>query len=274
MIHFRFLLAALTLLLFSGESASAFVHHHHVGLRAAGGAAWANTYSCKYGGSSTATAARTNWGQPTAWCTNPAANAYTFSFWFKRRGDDGALLTSADQTTNSHFRSAISGTSLASMYAGGNFVSGSCATSITDNTWNLVSFSFDGAANLRVYVGNSSTACITHTAVGTEVCTRDFIFNTLRSTTNSDTAFGEWGLHNLDEFTVWSVALTGTNHVNLQSAGKAINPATHAQAANLINYYRCGDDAADSTTNLKDTVGSSDGTHSGSGGVTYPADVP
>lgn len=273
-------LLAILAVCFSGalaiQKSDAFVHHKLLGLTAptGGGGSWSNTYSCKYGGTATGTAGRTNWGQPTAWCSDPSANAYSFSFWFKRRSDDGSLLASADQSTNSHMRIGIAGTSLTNVYAGGNFVSASCATSITNNTWYLLTWAYDGAGNLNIYVGNSSTACITYTSVGTDTCTRDFIFNTLRSSTNADTAFGEWGLHNLDEFTVWSVALTGTNHVNLQSSGHAIDPSTHAQAANLINYYRCGDDAADTTTNLEDTVGTSNGTHSGSDGVTYPADVP
>jgi len=258
----------------------AFVHHKLLGLHGPTGASggsgptWSNTKSCKYGGTATATAGRTNWGQPTAWCVNLAANTFTVSFWFKRRGDDGALLSAADQSTNSHFRSAISGTSLASVYAGGTFVSSSCATSITDNTWTLVTFAFNGSGTLNIYVGNSSTACVTFASVGTETCTRDWIFNTLRSTTNSDTAFGEWGLHNLDELTFWSTTLTGTDHVNLISGGHAIDPTTHSKAANLINYYRCGDDASDTSSNLQDVKGSVNGTHSGSDGVTYPSDVP
>lgn len=258
------------------SSSAGFVHFQLVGMKTptGGGGSWTNAYSCKYAGTSTATAARTNWGQPTAWCTDPSANAYSFSFWFKRRGDDGALLTSADQSTNSHMRIGVAGTALNNIYAGGNFVSSSCGTSITDNTWYLLTWAYDGAGNLNLYVGNSSTACVTYTSVGTDTCTRDFIFNTLRSSTNADTAFGEWGLHNLDEFTVWDVALSGTDHVNLQSSGHAIDPSTHAQAANLINYYRCGDDASDSSSNLEDTVGTDNGTHSGSAGVTYPADVP
>lgn len=256
----------------------AFIHHKLVGLSAPTGSppsSWSNTKSCRYGGTATASAGRTNWGQPTAWCTNPAANAYTFSFWFRRNGDDGSLLASADQSTNSHMRVGVAGTAIANVYAGGNFVTaGSCGTTITNATWYLLTWVYDGAGNLNVYVGNSSTACITYVSVGTQTCTRDFIFNTLRSTTNADTAFGEWGLHNLDEFTVWNTALTGTDHVNLQSSGHAVDPMTHSKAANLIDYYRCGDDPADSSTTLYDQIGSWDGTHSGSDGVTYPSDVP
>lgn len=258
----------------------AFVHHKLLGLHGATGSSggsgptWSNTKSCKYAGTATGTAGRTNWGQPTAWCTNPAANAYSFSFWFKRNGDDGALLTSADQSTNSHMRLGVAGTALNNIYAGGNFVSTSCGTSITNATWFLLTWAYNGSGSLNIYVGNSSTACITYTSVGTDVCTRDFIFNTLRGSTNSDTAFGEWALHNMDEFTVWSVALSGTDHVNLQSGGHAIDPSTHAQAANLINYYNCGDDVTDSSTTLNDQVGANDGTHSGTDGVTYPSDVP
>jgi hypothetical protein len=270
----RSLFVALVLSLALPGDAPAFVHHKVVGIKAptGGGGSWTNTYSCKYAGTATADAGRTNWGQPAAWCTNPAANAYTFSFWFRRNGDDGALLTSADQSTNSHMRTGVSST-VDNIYAGGNSA-GTCGTSITNATWYLLTYAFNGTGSLNVYVGNSSTPCLTYASVGTNVCTRDFIFNTLRATTNTDTAFGEWGLHNLDEFTVWNTALTGTDHVNLQSSGHAVNPSTHAKAANLINYYRCGDSGSDSLTNLQDVVGSSNGTHSGSAGVTYQAAVP
>lgn len=271
----RYLLAILALAIAPTPTADAFVHHHMVALRGPSGGSWSNVKSCKYAGTATASAARTNWGQPAAWCTNPAANAYSFSFWFKiNASDPGALLTSADQSSNSHMRLGVSPTALNNVYAGGNFVSNTCATTITASTWFLLTWVYDGAGNLNIYVGNSSTACITYTSVGTNTCTRDFIFNTLRASTNSDTAFGEWGQPNLDEFTVWNAALTGTDHVNLQSSGHAINPTTHAKAANLINYYRCGDDATDSTTLLNDQIANDDGTHSGSDGVTYPSDVP
>ncbi len=260
-----------------GGDSFAFIHHKLLSRKTSGAPppSWTNTKSCRYGGTATASAGRTNWGMPAAWCTSPASSAFSVSYWFKRNGDDGALLSSADQATNSHFRAGVSGTAINNVYMGGNFVSSSCGTSITNATWFLITFTLSATNSFNMYVGNSSTPCISSfTPVGTELCTRDWIFNTLRSSTNADTAFGEWGLHNLDELTFWNATLTGTDHVNLQSSGHAIDPTTHAKAGNLINYYRCGDDVTDSTTLLNDQIGSSDGTHSGSDGVTYPSDVP
>lgn len=277
--HFRFLLAALFALTLSPAiPADAFVHHHMVGLRGptGGGGGWANTYSCKYAGTATATAGRTNFGQPSPWCVDYSANPFTVSFWFKRNGDDGSLLASADQSTNNHFRVGVGGTALANMYAGGQYVYTSCSTTITDNTWYLATFAFDGAGGLKVYVGNSSTSCIgAFTGISTDVCTRDWIINTLRSSTNADTAFGEWGLHNMDEITMWDVELSGTDHTALiDGSGHAVDPTTHTQAANLVSYIRCGDDASDTSGTVIDTIGGYNGTHSGSDGVTYQAAVP
>lgn len=257
-----------------------FNHHLRVTVKTTASSSWSNTKSCKYAGTATGTAGRTNWGQPTEWCVNLSTNARSFSFWFKSNtgganNADGALLTSADQSTNSHFRLGTSGTAINNIYAGGQFVFTSCSATITANTWTLVTMSYDGSGNVTLYVGNSSSSCIgTFSGVGTDLCTRDFIFNTLRASTNSDTAFGEWGTPNMDELTVWNTALSGTDHTNLISSGHAINPATHSKAANLISYYRCGDDAADSSSTLNDQIGAVDGTHSGSDGVTYPSDVP
>lgn len=269
------------IILLAALIAFGFNHHARVTMKTSGGApAWVNTYSCRYAGTATASAGRTNWGQPAAWCTDPSANAYSFSFWFRSNtgganNADGALLTSADQATNSHMRLGTSGTAINNAYAGGQFIYTSCSATITANVWTLVTMAFTGSGGVRIYVGNSSTSCIgSFSGVGTDVCTRDFIFNTLRSSTNSDTAFGEWGTPNMDELTVWNTELTGTDHVSLWNSGHAMNPATHSKAANLINYYRCGDDPDDSSTLLDDQVANVDGTHSGSDGVTYQAAVP
>lgn len=281
--HFRYLLALLALSLAPSISADAFVHHHMVGLAGptgGGGGSWSNTYSCKYAGTSTGTAARTNWAQPTDWCVNLSNHAVSFSYWFRSNtggseNADGALLTSADSSSNSHMRMGTTGTAINNLYAGGQFVYTSCSATITANTWTLLTMSFDGSGGVKVFVGNNSTSCIgSFTGVSTDVCTRDFIFNTLRGSNNTDYTFGEWGTPNLDEFTVWNVALSGTDHTNLISSGHAVNPATHAQAANLIDYYRCGDDPSDSTTLLNDQIGAYDGTHSGSDGVTLVTNVP
>ena len=251
-------------------------HHALVARKAASAPpSWSNTYSCKYAGTSTSDAGRTNFGQPAAWCNNLSSTAFSFSFWFKRNGDDGTLFAMADQSSNSHWRIDVSGTSLDNMYAGGQYIYTACGTTITNNTWYLVTMAFTGSGGVRVYVGNSSTSCIgAFSSVGSDLCTRDALINTLRSSTNSDIAFGQWGLHNIDELTIWNTELSGTDHVNLQSSGHASNPATHAKAANLIDYYRCGDDPDDSSSVLNDTVGSADGAHSGSAGVTYQAAVP
>lgn len=259
----------------------AFVHHKLLGLHGVTGSSggsgptWSNTYSCKYAGTATGTAGRTNFGQPTPWCVDFSANAFTVSFWFKRNGDDGSLLAAADQSSNSHFRVGVAGTALTNMYAGGTYVYTACSTSITNNTWYLATFAFNGSGGLKVYVGNSSTSCIgSFTGIGTDVCTRDWIINTLRGSTNSDTAFGEWALHNVDEITMWDVELSGTDHTAMISSGHAVDPSTHSQAANLVSYIRCGDDASDTSSTVIDTIGGYNGTHSGSDGVTYQAAVP
>lgn len=265
------------------DAGYAFINHKLLSRStAAGGGSWSNTKSCKYAGTATASAARTNWGQPAAWCLDPSTNAFTFSFWFKSNtgganNADGALLTSAGTSGNSHFRTGTSGTAINSMYVGGQFIYTACSATITANTWTLVTFATTGSGGgFRVYVGNNSTSCIgSFSGVSTDVCTRDFLFNTLRDGTNTGVAFGEWGTPNLDEFTVWNTELSGSDHTALiDGSGHAIDPSTHSKAANLISYYRCGDDPTDSTTLLNDQIANVDGTHSGSDGVTYPSDVP
>lgn len=258
----------------------AFLHHKLLSRKTTAGASWSNTKSCKYAGTGTSTAGRTNWGQPTAWCVDPEVNALSFSFWFKSNtgganNADGALLTSADQSTNSHMRLGTSGTAINNIFAGGQFVYTSCSATITANTWTMVTMSFTGSDGVRVYVGNTSTSCIgSFSGIDPDTCTRDFQFNTLRGSTNSDTAFGEWGTPNMDELTVWDNEMTGAMHQELWNSGHAMNPTTHSNAAHLVSYYRCGDDATDSSTLLNDQIVNVDGTHSGSDGVTYASDVP
>lgn len=279
--RFRYLLALLALSLAPSLPADAFIHHHMVALKPpASGGSWSNTYSCRYAGTATGTAGRTNWGQPTDWCVNLSNHAVSFSYWFRSNtgganNADGALLTSADSSSNSHMRMGTSGTAINNLYAGGQFVYTACSATVTANTWTLVTMATDGAGGVKVYVGNSSTSCIgSFTGVSTDLCTRDFMFNTLRGSTNADVSFGEWGTPNMDEMTVWNTELTGTDHTALISSGHAIDPTTHSKAANLVAYYNCGDDATDTTTTLHDQIGTVDGTHSGSDGVTYQAAVP
>lgn len=273
------MLAAILALGLGAENAEAFNHHLRTTVKTTVSSSWSNVYSCKYAGSDTAGAGRTNWGQPASWCVNLSSNARSWSYWIRLNGTgsevDGALLTSADQSTNSHLRMGTSGTALNNLYAGGQFVFTSCSATITVGVWTLLTMSYDGAGNVSVYVGNSSTSCIgTFSGVGSDLCTRDFLFNTLRGSTNSDVAFAEWGTPNLDELTVWSTALTGSDHVALQNAGHAINPTTHSKAGSLINYYRCGDDPSDTSSVLNDAVGAVDGTHVNTSNVSYQAAVP
>jgi hypothetical protein len=277
-----FLYSRRTLILLAALFSLGFNHHLRVTVKTAsgGGGSWSNTYSCRYAGTGTSTAGRTNFGQPAPWCVDPETNALSFSFWFRSNtgganNADGALLTSADQSSNSHMRLGTSGTAINNIFAGGQFVYTSCSATITANTWTLVTMAFTGSDGVRVYVGNSSTSCIgSFSGIDNDTCTRDFQFNTLRGSTNSDTAFGEWGTPNLDELTVWDTELTGSDHTALISGGHAIDPTTHAKAAHLVSYIRCGDDAGDTSSTVQDVISGYDGTHSGSDGVTYQASVP
>ena len=233
-------------------------------------ASWTNTKSVKYTGTVTSDAGRTTFGQPASWSKTLNSQEFTCTMWFKRNGRDGMLLASRSDS-NAYWQTSVSSGAIVSYY-GGNFASGG---TVADATWYALTQTVrneSGTYTGRTYLGNSSTS-ICNTTGGTTALAIDFYLNIRRGSDNTNFSIGSWGAFNLDNIAFWSVGFTGTDHVEWYNSGHAMNATAHSKAANLINYYYCGDHASDSATVLKDVSGSVNGTHENTSNVSYATDV-
>lgn len=230
---------------------------------------WANAKSLRYDGADTAGSGRTNFYQPSNWSRTLTSQEFTITCWFRRNGRDGALIGSRS-SSNGYFWISV-GASISCTF-GGNFASGG---SVTDATWYPLTVTVRNESGTyvgRAYMGSSSTS-ILNTNAGSDTLAMDFLANARRGSNNTDLAFGAWGLHNIDEIAVWNVGFTGSDHVEWYNSGTPMDATAHSQAAGLISYYWCGDDAGDTTSVLIDTINGDDGDHVNTSNISYPSDV-
>lgn len=235
------------------------------------GAAWANTKSLRFAGSDTATVGKTSFGQPALWNRNLQSQEFTTTMWFRRNGRDGVLLSSRSDS-NGYWYISVSSGQLVCIF-GGNFVQGG---TIVDNTWYSLTVTVRNESGTyvgRAYLGNSSTSIVNANA-GADTLAMDFYLNVRRGSNNTNFSIGSWALHNIDELAFWNVGFTGADHLEWHNSGVPKDARTHSRASGLTNYYRCGDDPADTTSVLKDIVGSINGAHENPANISYPTQVP
>lgn len=238
----------------------AFVHHRLVASKQpAGGAAWSNAYSCKLNGTTQAITL----GQPANLTKNLSSSQFTVSAWFKTSTVDGQIVCKGNSAGYGYRMALLSGG--AWLYVGDNNISG--GSGYANGAWHhaLVTIRASGAA--QAYYDGVSVG--TTTAGTQQAATIDTLIGARRASGNTgvDTPLNG----NVDEITFWSTGFTAGEVASIYNSGHPADPTTHAQAANLISYYRCGD-LTDSSTTVYDRSGSNTGTIIGS--ATYEASVP
>lgn len=237
----------------------------------AAAAGFSNAKSVSLTGSATSTAGQISFGQPSAWNVTQNANEITFAYWFKRNGRDGRMLTRRTSGNANYEDNLSSGAIFA--YAGGNFMSG--GSGLSDGAWHFVVHTVRNESG--TYVGrlfvDGNTTSIANVNAGTDVNTGiEWLWGHKHSTNNTDYDFGAYINAYVDELTVWSVGMTGTQAAELYNSGTPGDPTTHSQAASLINWYRMGD--GDTSPTIIDVVGSDDATLVNTGTATISTTVP
>lgn len=156
------------------------------------------------------------------------------------------------------FPQSSAGTNGCDLYLSAGILKGTARTSTgtaldtgilyNDNNWYVALLWYDGA-NARIYVDNVQRATAAKT--GTVSLTANE-FNVNR--------FGTFGSHagaDYDEISIWNIALDSTGRGILNTPS---NLSIHPNAANLVAWYRCGDDPLDNMTGttgtIRDQVGS------------------
>ena len=139
-----------------------------------------------------------------------------------------------------------------------------------DGNWHQLTLVFNsGTATL--YADGSSTA--DGSGTGYITSTTSFGYNSFRigQVANNYYFNGE-----IDEFAVWSSALSSSEIPDLQAGNAAIDLASdngnYTSSSNLIHYWRMGDSDGGSGTTVTDLAGSLDGTLTN--GASFTADTP
>ena len=131
--------------------------------------------------------------------------------------------------------------------------------SYAENTtgWLMMTLVYDGtqinANRVRFYINGVLATSVTYGNFPTSVATTTEKFNL-----GFDLGSGVYGEGNIDETSVWDVVLTPSEITELYNSGTPLDLNTHTQFANLLSWWRLGEQLA--VTTMPDQVGSNDGT--------------
>lgn len=135
-------------------------------------------------------------------------------------------------------------------------------------TWYNLGLAFDGSQNINgvtLYVNGSPLAVPSSGVVTNTLITTDASQIARRNTTFPLNA-------NIDEVTFWDKKLSAAEWTELYNLGSPDDPTNHSASANLIHWYKCGDD--DTFPTWTDNQGSVDGTMTNMESGDIEADVP
>ncbi len=197
--------------------------------------------------------------------SNVAAQQFSTAMsasWWMKSGDSGgeAVVSKADISGNliawyAGF-SASSKLRVIISHSGGFDTIYASSTTVYNNAWHHVVFTF-GSSTLNVYIDGALDA---NSPVSAGYST---LYNSNQpvqigalSQGGSPTYF--YG-GNVDEFTLWNVALTSGNVTALYNSGHPNDPTTNAQASGLVSWYKLGDTPDTiAAGGIKDSVGGYD----------------
>lgn len=192
-----------------------------------------------------------------------STSAFTISAWVKT-STSGRMVFSGSTTD----RMSLNAT-------GVNFRVGGTSANIgtgnyDDGNWHQITAVYN-AGTVTIYADGSSTADGSSSSYPTS--TSSSAYNTFRigQVANAYYFNGE-----IDEFAVWSSALSSSEIPDIQSSNAPIDlrsdNGNYTSSSNLINYWRMGDNDGGSGTTVTDIAGSLDGTLTN--GASFTADTP
>jgi hypothetical protein len=139
-----------------------------------------------------------------------------------------------------------------------------------DGNWHQITAVYN-AGTVTIYADGSSTADGSSSSYPTS--TSASAYNTFRI---GQVANAYYFNGVIDEFAVWSSALSSSEIPDIQASNAPIDlrsdNGNYTSSSNLINYWRMGDNDGGSGTTVTDLVGSLDGTLTN--GASFTADTP
>lgn len=252
----------------------AFLYHGLVTNKSASAPppSFSNTHSFHNTGSATSTAGHINFGQPSAWYFAPNATEWTFNFWF--RYDDRVGTLFGNRTSGvAQVHVGLSGGSLIGYFGSNN--ANTADLDLDDGAWHCITWTVRNESGTyvgRFFVDDSSTSRANTNAGSGNGTGIDYLMGHRRGSNNTDYAFGEYTNAWFNQLTAWDVGFTGAEHQELCNGMEPMDPTTHSQAANLVNWYPLG--TGDTSPTCTDQQGSDDATIINTGTGVFETVVP
>ncbi len=186
------------------------------------------------------------------------STAMTMSVWLKS-GDTGGEAAVSKADISGSFIAWYIGWSASNKlrvilsHSGGFDTIYASSTTVFNNAWHHVVFTF-ASSTLNVYIDGALDA---NSPVSAGYST---IFNSTQPVQIGALSQGGSPTYffggNIDELTLWNVALTSGNVTALYNSGHPNDPTTNAQASGLVSWYKLGDSPdAISAGGIIDNVG-------------------
>jgi len=184
-------------------------------------------------------------------------NAFSVSFWLKTTQSVSSLGGRWDASGyQGVFFEVFYGLPRARMGVdGSNYHLVRSASTINDGAWRNLVFTYSGSggyAGWKIYVDGSAVALTNWSTGGSgspnytlssSVKVTDECF-TLGNLNLASTSPGEYD-GKMSNVSIWDAELGSSEVTELYNSGSLLNLNTHSQAANLISWWKLGDDASD-----------------------------
>ena len=204
------------------------------------------------------------------------AQAFTYSIWFKRRGNPDGTLVSISDTAGLGFTIAkVSNQIRVTLQSDNGKLEFTGGTTLTNNTWYHVCFTYDGTTSI------TGATLYLDAVAETKNSTTDTLSGSFASTGNSKFVLGtsptlpfgsNWLRGRMDEVSVFSDELTSLEVTAIYNSGSPKDLSTEAFFSDCISWWRMGD--GDSIPTIKDQASSNDGTTFGMTAANFVNDVP
>lgn len=173
-------------------------------------------------------------------------NAYTFSIWLEPDNVTGtqSLINNRDFSgvSSGYQLDLLSGAPRLAISNGTTTITATSDVFVTESGWWHVAVTFSGNSNVSGIQFYLNGINVTKTTSGTTIggnCTGDAIFfGTYQNLTNYYNG-------HLDEISIWNAELSNSEIDEIYNSGTPADLSLHSSSANLVSWWRCGDDPDD-----------------------------
>lgn len=209
-------------------------------------------------------------------------DTFSMSCWFKTTAATGAIIarrggSAAFKGWEFNNTSGQLGINLSSNNVTGNrLVARTTLSTFNDGVWHNYICTYDGSSSTSgvLMIVDGVNVAVTSTIDNLTADISNDVNGNIASRNNGENPWGG----NLDEISLWDKVLTLAEAQEIYNSGNPDNLSTHSASANLLNWWRMGDDPLDDATggagNIQDQVGGINGTPVNTDAGDIEADVP